>query len=183
MKQLNLSDVQEATEFTRLPAGAYKCVITDVVDVEDKEYLKISYDIAEGDYLGYYTELRKNHPDWEWVGAYVKSYKVKALPMLKRFCSAVSKSNGNYIFDAGSINSDEKTLVGKMIGLVLREEEYYSNSGDKRTRLVVYRECAVDTVDEQKVPECKRLEEEVSTPRPSADEFIAVPEGSAEVPF
>ena len=54
----------------------------------------------------------------------MKSYKPKALPMFKRFCSAVSKSNGNYVFDAGVVNSDEKTLVGKLIGLIFQEEEY-----------------------------------------------------------
>ena len=90
----------------------------------------------------------------------MKSYKTKALPMFKRFCSAISKSNGNFIFDGGAVNSDEKSLIGKKLGIVLREEEYYSNSGDKKTRLIVHREFPIDQLSAQKVPDIKRLPEE-----------------------
>lgn len=160
MKKIDMTNVQEAGEFTTLPAGAYICIIRNVEDVEDKEYLKVTYDIADGEFKGYYDDIRSNHPDWEWSGAYVKSYKTKALPMFKRFCSAISKSNGNFIFDGGAVNSDEKSLIGKKLGIVLREEEYYSNSGDKKTRLIVHREFPIDQLSAQKVPDIKRLPEE-----------------------
>lgn len=160
MKKLDMTNVQEAGEFTTLPAGAYICIIRNVEDIEDKEYLKVTYDIADGEFKGYYDDIRSNHPDWEWSGAYVKSYKTKALPMFKRFCSAISKSNGNFIFDGGAVNSDEKSLIGKKLGIVLREEEYYSNSGDKKTRLIVHREFPIDQLSAQKVPDIKRLPEE-----------------------
>lgn len=163
MKQIDMTNVKEANDSTRLPAGAYICIICNVEDVPDKEYLKVTYDIAQGDYRGYYKSLREDHPDWAWVGAYVKSYKQKALPMFKRFCSAVSKSNGNYVFDGGSVNANEQTLVGKQIGIVFREEEYYGNDGEKRTRLTVYKECPVDKLSEQKIPDVKRLDD-ISAP-------------------
>ena len=163
MKKIDMTNVQESGEFRRPEPGAYHCVIKMVDDVEDKEYLKVGYDIAEGEYKDYYTNLRKEHPDWTWSGMYVKSYKKAALPMFKRFCSAVSKSNGSYIFDGNTVNSDEKTLVGKHIGLVFQEEEYYSNSGDKRTRLIVYSECPIDKLADQKVPKLKALKEEPSS--------------------
>lgn len=157
MKKVDITNVQEAGEIVRPEAGAYNCVITAVEDIAEKEYLKVTYDIAEGKYKGYYTELRENHPDWLWSGAYVKSYKQAALPMFKRFCSAVSKSNGNFVFDGGAVNADEKTLIGKHIGLVFQDEDYYSNSGDIKTRLIVYSECPVDKVKDQKVPKPKKL--------------------------
>ena len=94
MKKIDMTNVQEAGEFKTLPAGAYICVITAVEDVPNKEYLKVSYDIDAGEFKYYYSSIRLNHPDWSWAGAYVKSYKPTALPMFKRFCSAVSKSNG-----------------------------------------------------------------------------------------
>lgn len=159
MKKVDMTNVQEAGEFTRPAPGPYHCVIKSVEDVAEKEYLKIGYDITEGEYKGYYTNLRKEHPDWTWTGIYVKSYKPTGLPMFKRFCSAVSKSNGNYIFDGGVVNSDEKSLIGKHIGIVLREEEYYSNSGDKRTRLIVHSECPIDKLADQKIPPLKALKE------------------------
>ena len=179
MKQIDMTNVQEAGEFTTLPAGAYVCVITGVEDVAAKEYLKVSYDIAQGDFKGYYKGMRENHPDWAWIGAYVKSYKPAALPMFKRFCSAVSKSNGNFVFDGGAVNADEKTLIGKQLGIVLREEEYYSNSGDLKTRLIVHTECPVDKLANQKVPDVKRIKEDRGS-----NDFVSVPDNDvAEIPF
>jgi hypothetical protein len=152
-----------------------------VEDIDDKEYLKVEFDIAEGEFKGYYAKTREDHPDWDWMsaGRYVKSYKKAALPMFKRFCSAISKSNGSFIFDGNSVNADEKTLIGKHIGLIFQEEEYYSNSGDKRTRLNVYSECAVDKISEQKVPKLKALKEEPEAP--SATGFV--PADEVKVPW
>lgn len=181
MKKVDLTNVQEAGESRRLPAGAYICKITTVTDIPEKEYLKVAFDIDQGEYKGYYAEIRKNHPDWEWVGLYVKSYKPAALPMFKRFCSAVSRSNGNFVFDGGSVNADETTLVNKSIGLVLRDEEYYSNSGDLKTRLIVHSEFPVDKLADQKVPEPKRVEKVKPT---TTEDFMSIPAGAAdEVPW
>lgn len=182
MRKVDMSNVKETDEFKRVQAGAYECVIRNVEDFPNKEYLKITYDIASGEYAGYYDEMRGNHPDWSWAGAYAKSYKTKALPMFKRFCSAVSKSNGGFVFDGGSVNADEKTLIGKKIGILFQEEEYYSNSGDKRTRLVVFREFPVDKIKEQRIPHVKKLPEEPTTAQ--TDAFLSIPAGmDEEVPF
>ena len=181
MKKINLSDVQEAGEFRRPTAGAYICRITAVEDIKEKEYLKVFYDIDEGELKGYYTEARTAHPDWLWMGAYVKSYKPTALSLFKRFCSAVSKSNGNYVFDAGEVNAEEKTLVGKRIGLILQEEEYESNTGDIRTRLKVAREFPVDKLAEQTVPDIIRLPRNGSC---DSSNSVFVPAGTdEELPF
>lgn len=180
MKKIDLTNVQEARNDVRLPAGAYICKIVKVEDVQDKEYLKVSYDIASGEYTDHFKKGRKEHPDWEWYGAYVKSYKKKALPMLKRFCSAVSKSNGKYVFDAGSVNSDEQTLVGKKIGLLFGEEEYYGNDGELKTRLYVNSEFPIDKLKEQRTPNIKKLKEE--QPKADSDGFLAAGD-DAEIPF
>lgn len=184
MKSINLSKVQEANDYQRPAPGGYICTITAVEDVESKEYLKVTYDIAEGEFKGYYGEMRSNNPDWTWAGAYVKSYKPAALPMFKRFCTAVSRSNGSFVFDGGQVNSDEKTLVGKKIGLLFGEEEYYGNDGEKKTRLYVVREFSVDKLAEQKVPKLKTLKEETTAAATANMDFVNVPEGSADVnPF
>ena len=161
MRKINMDDIQEAGDFRRPTAGAYICVITDVIDIQDKEYLKVGYDIDAGEFKGYYTELREAHPDWAWCGAYVKSYKQTALSLFKRFCSAVSKSN-----------SEEQTLVGKKIGLVFQEEEYYGNDGSVKTRLKVFREFPIDKLDEQRTPDKKTLPKETPTAANAADVFV-----------
>lgn len=183
MRKIDLTNVEEAKDGAlRHPAGPYICRITSVEDIEEKEYLKVGYDIAQGEFSGYYAKGREDHPDWEWFGKYTKSYKPAALPMFKRFCSAVSKSNGSYVFDGGSTNSDEQTLVGKKIGLLFREEEYYSNSGELKTRLIIQSEFPVDKIGEQKVPGIKKLKEE-SKPAADADGFMNIPDNIGDVPF
>lgn len=184
MKAIDLTNVQESGDGQRLPAGGYVCAITKVEDIPlDKktgkgDYLRIHYDIVEGEYTGYYASLRERFPESNYIGSYIRSYKEKALGMFKRFCSAVSKSNGNYVFDAKT-NSDEQSLVGKKLGIILGEEEYYSNAGEKKTRLYVKSECPVEKIEsgDFKVPALKKLDE--------ADTgFINVPEGTnEEVPF
>lgn len=182
MKAINLSEVQEAGTGLGLKAGGYVCKITNVEDVPSKEYLYVEFDIAEGEHKDYYKKLQeaKNF----WGGSFYKSYKEKALPMLKRFCSAVTKSNSGYIFDAGAQNSDEKTLKGKLIGLVLFEEEYIKNNGEIGRRLKVDYECDIEKIrkGEFKVKELKRLPEDQ---RPKENtEFMNVPDNSAdEIPF
>lgn len=159
MRKVNLNEVSEAKEGSRPQAGGYICKITKVEDLEDKEYLRIEYDIAKGDYEGYYQGIADKFG--YWGASYIRSYKEKALPFFKRFCSAVSKSNNGYVFD-GNTNADEQTLVGKLIGLVLGEEEYVGNNGELKTRLYVYNEMAIDNIvnEKFKVPALKKLPED-----------------------
>ena len=181
MKQINLANVSEASDSKRPTAGAYCCIIRNVEDIADREYLKITYDIHSGEFKGYYDELRANHPDWGWCGAYVRSYKPAALGMFKRFCSAVSNSNGGYVFDAGNVNADEKTLIGKVVGLVFQEEEYYGNDGEKKTRLIVNKEFPYTSEKDlatQRIPSIKRLKEEA----PARSDFVSVA-NVGEIPF
>jgi hypothetical protein len=185
MKKIDMTNVEEAKDgFEKLPAGAYICKITAVKDISEKEYLNVSYDIAQGDYAGYYSKSREDHPDWEWLGAYVKSYKPAALPMFKRFCSAVTKSNNGYTFDGGSINSDETSLVGKKLGLLIGYEEYYGNDGDLKERAYVKSEFPIDKIGEQKVPQLKKLKEDEKKPAAADDGFLNIPDGAGDdLPF
>ena len=181
----NIASVQEAGESRRLPAGGYICKYKKVEDNPEKSYLYMEYDIAEGEYKGYYDDLRKRFPDGQWIGAYVKSYKQTALPMFKRMCSAVTKSNKKFIFD-GNEHCDESTLVGRYVGMILGEEEYIGNDGSVKTRLYVVREVAIDDIKagKFKVPELKKLPDTEGTSKPADDGFMNIPEGTdEETPF
>ena len=183
MKTLDLTNVQESGDNQRPAPGGYVCQIVKVEDIPldpktDKgNYLRIHYDITEGDFAGYYAGLRERFPESSTIGSYIRSYKEKALGMFKRFCSVVSNSNGNYVFDAKT-NSDEQTLVGKKVGLVLGEEEYYSNAGELKTRLYVVREYTVDDIHggKFKTPDLKKLNQDndgfVSTIAPGTNEEV-----------
>ena len=97
--------------------------------------------------------------------------------MFKRFCTAVSRSNGKFVFDGGKVNHDEKTLKGKKIGLILGEEEYEGNDGFIKTRLYVVREFSIDKIGEQKVPELKKLK---TTSDSSGTDWMTVPDTDDE---
>ena len=158
MKPIDLSNVQEAGSSVRLPAGGYIVKICFAEDDPSKEYVRVQYDIAEGEYANYYADRQRANPSWAWGGTLYKSYKQTALPMFKRFCSCVTKSNPGYLFD-GNTNADEKTLVDKLMGVVLGEEEYTGNDGTIRTRLYCVTEKPVDEIraGKFKVPDKKRL--------------------------
>lgn len=184
MKSLDMSGVQEAGSSRSLPAGGYVCKITKVEDVVDKEYLYIEYDIAEGQHKDYYKDLEATKGFWG--GKCYRSYKEAALPMFKRFCSAVTKSNTGYIFDGGSQNADETTLKGKLIGIVFGEEEYVKNNGDTGRRLYVSYECDAEKIRQHDYAPAKFKPlsgSNAGEPAANVDLTITAPEGIDDIPF
>lgn len=169
MKKISGYDkIQESGSFKKLPVGGYVVKILNATDVPDKEYLRLSFDIAEGPNKGFFAEEYKNdtREDKKWpnAGTFVRSYKEKALPMMKGFTTAVEKSNKNYTW-----NFDESTLKGKLVGLVIGEEEFVNSSGKMRTRTYVNAVRSVDIIREGKfeVPEIKRLDATKTTSKPT----------------
>lgn len=178
----NIASVQEAGDSKRMPAGAYICKYTKVEDNPKKSYLYMEFDVAEGEFKGYYEEL-ENNIDF-WAGRCYRSYKEKALPMFKRMCSAVTKSNKGFIFD-GNEHCDESTLVGKKVGMILGEEEYIGNDGSIKSRLYVAREISIDDLKagKYKIPEIKKVNE-ISEDVKQNDDFMNIPKDSdEETPF
>ena len=110
--------------------GGYIVRITYVEDVKDKEYLRVEWDYAEGELAGAHKECYDNYGFWP--APMFRSYKQKAAGMFKAFIEAVGQSNQGFAWDW-----NEKQLIGKWVGVVTREEEYTSNSGELKTRIVV----------------------------------------------
>jgi hypothetical protein len=158
MKNINWASVEEPKEYERLVPGGYICRIVKVEDLEDKEYLKIYYDIAFGDFKDYYKNLfeAKNF----WGGNFIRSYKETAMSFFKGFLTAIEGSNQG--FKADAFNGDINTLLGKFIGLVLAEEEYAANDGAIKTRLYVFQNRSVESIknNDFKVPELKKISQQ-----------------------
>ena len=152
MRVIDLDNVQEASEYASPPPGGYVCIITSVRDEPEKEYLIVEYDITEGEYTGYYAELEARRGFWGLRD--IRSYKPQALPFFKGFITAVTASNPGYQF-----NYDEKSLLGKRIGLVLGEREYQKKDGSIGTRLDPELPRSVDAIytGDFKIPEKKLL--------------------------
>lgn len=109
--------IDEAGELKSLPAGPQICRIIEVIDVPEKEYLDVYFDILEGEYANYFTTLfnatGKNY------GRITRSYKSTAVTFFKQFIKAIEKSNPGYKW-----NWDEKSLTNKTCVVVFRDEEY-----------------------------------------------------------
>lgn len=154
MQYKDLTNVQAAREYTKLHPGGYICRIIKAEDVPGKEYLKIEYDIVEGEFKDYFRELSERFNFWG--GSFIRSYKDNALPFFKAFITAVEESNRGYNFDY-----DESKLVGKYVGLILGEEEYVGQStGEVKVRIYVHSTRSVETIKSGNftVPELKKLQ-------------------------
>ena len=186
MKQINnFENVQASTgDFNKLCAGGYICRITLADDIPmgadgKGDYLKIEYDIAVGEFKDYYKEQYEKFGNF-WGGTFFRSYKEKALGMFKHFIECVEKSNSGFVW-----TWDEKTLMGKVVGLVLAEEEYENSNGEIKTRLYV---AQVKTVEEIKngdfkVPELKKVKRSTPAPSVSTPAFTVLGDDSEGLPF
>lgn len=164
MKKLNLNDVQEAQGYKTVAPGGYICEIKAVEDVEEKEYLRMELDIAEGDFANHYQTLYEAMGFWGL--SFIKSYKEKALPFFKSFITAVENSNPGYTWD-----DDETKLRGKRVGVVLAEEEYIGKDGATKTRIFVDMPRSIEAIksNDFKVPAKKLLSGKATAPAPALD--------------
>ena len=171
MKRINnWENIQESTSFKRLTPNGYICKILKVEDHSEKEYLKIYFDIAKGDDKGYFKkqydgDTRKDRK-WPNAGTFIRSYKDSAASMFKGFTNAVEKSNKGYQW-----NFDEKTLVNKVVGLIIADEQYQNQKGQVRVRNYVAAVRSVETIEkgEYEIPALKELTTTKATTAPAND--------------
>lgn len=179
MKKLNLDKVQEFTPFEKVEAGGYICGIYAVEDFPEKEYLKISYDIIEGDKKGFYSKLKKEK-GWE-LPAFIKSYKEGVpLQFFKGMTTAFEKSNKGFKWV-----DNEQDLVGKKVGLVLFEKERINNNGKKVVDMRVDKVHSIDAIKsgDFEIPERETVADIVETKSSSPFGSKAKVETKAEVNF
>jgi len=168
----NNIEAQGNEEYRRLVPGGYVCRITKVEDHPDKSYLYIEFDIAEGEYIGYGASCLERN-GFTPLRMY-RSYSDKAAGMFKGFIQNIEASNSNYHWEW-----KEQTLVGRLIGIVLGEEEYKKQDGSVGTRFNA-RDKTVDAIKNGrfKVPEKKTLPVEQNTTT-----FTALDDSTDDLPF
>lgn len=173
-----------------LPAGGYVCKILNAEETESKTgkpMLKVSFDIENGEFAGYFRDLYKGWKEgsddpqsvkWPFSGTkWVMLYNNEGGTNrdFKAFCTALEES-GTKVW----INEtfDTNGLRGATLGLIFRREEHeYNNARSWRTVPVGFR--SVKTIEEgnYNVPEDKPLPEPVLT---ETDSFTALDE---DLPF
>lgn len=163
-------NIKENSGFEKLSPGGYIVKLLNIQDVPEKEYLKISFDIDEGEKKGFFTEQYKNNTQtdkkWPNAGSFIRSYKATAASMFRGFTNAVENSNKGYTFDF-----NEESLKGKKVGVIVAEEEYVNQKGQVRVRTYVSAVRSVDTIKkgEFTVPELKKLNITKTTNQPIND--------------
>ena len=129
-KSTNWTEVSAAGSSSMLPAGGYVARITDVEDVESKEYLRFTYDIAEGENKGFFET-----DDRVYVHQFVRSYKEKASGFMKQFLDFVEASNDDFKLEGWGNDPDD--LKGKLVGIIVQREDYTNQDGEDRARMNV----------------------------------------------
>ena len=134
MKIKNWTLIEESAGGSKLPVGGYVIRILDVEDVPSREYLRITYDIAEGEHAGHYSDAfgKQN----AWSHQFVRSYKDTAEGMFKAFLKRLEESNVGFNIEAWQARGcNEREFVGLEVGIVLQTEQYTNNKGEDKERL------------------------------------------------
>lgn len=147
-------------DFVRLPAGGYVAQITAVEYKEgDKPFLECTFDIAEGEYKGFYSD------DWGKEHPYAHQFRQYQTPKsegaFKGFLHNIDASNGTDFVKSTENTGrlDERELVGKYIGLVIGYRERVTDRGEVREVSYVNKYRTVDGIrnGRYKVPELQKL--------------------------
>lgn len=178
MKNVNWENVQD--DIRKAEAGGYIAKITRVEDREDKEYLLIEWEFAEGELKGANQETADAFGFWPM--AFVASYKEKALRFFKGFKTAVEQSNRNYVF-----RNDPQSLVGKYVGVVLAEKEYLDKNGELKIGLYVAEKRSGKAIrdGDYKIPALKKLPAQQAQGHQTAaqQDYALLSDDDAELPF
>lgn len=180
MKKQNWDEIKEADQFDNPEPGGYIARITRVEDVEEKEYLRIEWDFAEGRYKDNNAETYDRAGFWPIT--LIRSYKPKALGFFKAFKTALEVSNRGFCFDEDHLQN----MVGKVFGVVLGEEEYRKNNGEIGKRLYVSATRSIKAIEsgDFKIPELKRVaDDHIPNQAAGVSEFTELTDDDGELPF
>lgn len=177
----------DETSDSRLEPGGYVIRITGVTDEPQKEYLRIIYDIAEGDFKGKYNDAwGRSNP---WAHSFIRSYKDSAEGMFKAFLNRLEESNkhiNGFTVAEWNKTSDEQKFVGLELGIVLQKRLYTNDKGEDKETLEVRKIVASQDIrqGDYKLPE-PRDERENTVPERAQDTMYGSESSvySGSVPF
>lgn len=134
MKQFKGFERKEQVEWEQLPKGAYVIKLMNVKEEANKNssgtHLAIAFDIAEGEYQGFYKKAFENdtREDKKWnndaviyINCPEDNSQQWVIDNFNKFITAVEDSNEGYHW-----SWDEKTLKNKLVGakFCIEQSEY-----------------------------------------------------------
>lgn len=186
----NYDNAKVIGEFETLPKGNYVCKVMGVEEKTSQRgntYYEISYDIAEGEYKGFFAKDYKNQKseNKKWRGVYMITQPNDNSPewlmnILKTFVAALEDSNANYHWDW-----DEKKWKNLLFGAKMRYEEY-TKDGKAKKALKMGGACPASKVRDGSagLMKDKGLKGSSTSGSASTEEFMSIPDGEEEdLPF
>ena len=173
--------------YEQLPKGYYVCKIMQIEEATDKNGhggLRISFDIAEGDYKDFYANKYRNDDredkKWSYDAVYWLGVPYDDCPgwvqdRWDTFWANVEDSNNGYVF-----NGDEKTVKGKIFGGIFYIDENLKN-GNVYSHTKLHSSCIAQDVRDGKITWTPK---DKLAPKAPDTSFIDVPEGApSDLPF
>ena len=170
-------------DYTPIELGGHKLIVKAIEEVNkgNYNYLRVSFDTAPDDVQpNYYAEqYRKDTRDTKkWGGVstiFPTDREGKTSKTFKQFCTSIEKSNNSTIKWGTEF---EASIVGKYVGGVFGEEEYYNSNGDIKTARKLFWWRSTEGVKDATIPDKRTVEREAK------DEFMEVPAGlEDDLPF
>lgn len=174
--------------FQQLPKGGYvlKILNAEVLQNSIGKYVKLSCDIAEGEYTGFYMQEYKNQQgeDKKWHCNFLLNIPNDdgtekdgwTKRRFKTIINAIEESNSGYHFDW-----DEQKFKDKIVGGLFNIREYEKKDGTIGSAVNLKSLCSVEAIrsGDYKLPEDNKIAR-----NPSSSDFVSVPAGTAdEIPF
>lgn len=180
------SYAKQPTQFEVLPAGGY---IAKIIEVDDRTWSGhiepahlIHMDIAEGEHKGIYSDK-----DWwltYWFAEPTKGSPDWLLSKVGGIQTSLAESND-------TVNlADPHSWKGKLIGVVVGDEEAESQNGNVYTRPYISYVCSVERIRKgegqpggYKIPKLKKLEAVAPRPVVSAELPDSFSAAEDDIPF
>ena len=198
-KPNNWNEVQEFTDRPKLPLGAYVCKVRRAVVQSNDfgEQLCILFDIAEGEFAGFFdSDFKSNtRDDKKWKGV-LRQFLPRddgsekdewTKSSFKGMVTSFEKSNPGYQW-----NWDEASLSGKLVGILFRNEEWEWD-GKSGWAVRPFRAISIDSVrsGDFTVPKDKPLKSKTSNqsladiyfPQSERPQTFAEIEDNGDLPF
>ena len=186
------SYAKQPATFDVLPAGGY---IAKIIEVDDREWSGhiepahlIHMDIAEGEHKRLYAKnnLNSDKDRWltYWFAEPMKSSPEWLLSKVGGIQTSLAESNDNV-----NLN-DPRTWKGKLVGVVVGDEEAESNSGTVYTRPYVSYICSTERIRKgegqpggYKIPKLKTLKGAAPKPLASTEMPDSFSAAEDDIPF
>lgn len=176
IRNMNLSEARRES----VGPGGYVCRVLDTNIDEKYNRLQLKVDITEGDNAGYFSRLDEKYSFWGLTAnLYLDD---KSTWKFANAIDAFKQSNPDFTWNDDAEN-DERTLIGKYVGIIAQRKHYLGNDGKEKTKLLVYRLVPADVVRSGQFDTPKDVyADELKNATPASTEVVdyTMPQGFVE---